>query len=389
MLGRFVLREEIARGGMGVVYAATDPTFDREVAVKVLAERLAGHPPSVRRFLAEARISAQLQHPGIPPVHEVGTLPDGRPYLAMKRIKGRTLAELLAARKHLEPDRRHFLSVFESVCQAVGYAHSRGIVHRDLKPANVMVGAFGEVQVMDWGLAKLLERPGVSPDDPAATRELVEHSDIKLPDDEKTRAGTVMGTPAFMPPEQAGGETDRIDRRADVFSLGALLCVILTGKPPYTGDSTEAVRLQAIRGETREAFARLDAINIESSLCSLCKWCLAADRDARPGDATVVAGQLATIRTAAEDKARRSDLALELSTPALVEAAMYKARAEENAARADASESKRFALARELERMQQQSRQVVAGIVCCVALLTFAACVFAVFSMPQFSTPSR
>src|SRR5262249_30223272 len=146
----------IARGGMGVIFRATDNALGREVAIKVLVERFAPDSGTARRFADEARIAAQLQHPGIPPVHDVGTLPDGRPFLAMKLIKGQTLEELLQARPDVSGERGRYVAVFEQVCQAVAYAHSRGVIHRDLKPSNVMVGAFGEVQVMDWGLAKVL-----------------------------------------------------------------------------------------------------------------------------------------------------------------------------------------------------------------------------------------
>jgi serine/threonine-protein kinase len=143
--GRYVLLEEIARGGIGAVFRATDGPLGREVAVKVLQDRFAADSGVARRFADEARITAQLQHPGIPPVHEVGTLPDGRPFLAMKLIKGSTLADLLAARPDPGHDRGRFIAVFELVCQAVAYAHAHGVLHRDLKPGNVMVGAFGEV----------------------------------------------------------------------------------------------------------------------------------------------------------------------------------------------------------------------------------------------------
>jgi serine/threonine-protein kinase len=142
---------EVGEGGMAVVYRARHAALDRRVAVKVLRPQLAGHPSVVSRFLYEARVTARLQHPGVPPVHEVGTLPDGRPFLAMKLIQGRTLHELLQERG---PGAARWLGVFEAVCQAVAYAHSEGIIHRDLKPSNVMVGAFGEVQVMDWGWRK-------------------------------------------------------------------------------------------------------------------------------------------------------------------------------------------------------------------------------------------
>src|SRR5262249_9072018 len=137
--GRYVLGAEIARGGMGVVYWATDAAFAREVAVKVLGEQFGPDSAAARRFADEAPSTGQLQHPGIPPAHDRGALPDGRPFLAMKLIKGRTLADLLDARPDPADDRGRFLAIFEQVCQAMGYAHSRDVIHRDLKPANVMV----------------------------------------------------------------------------------------------------------------------------------------------------------------------------------------------------------------------------------------------------------
>jgi tetratricopeptide (TPR) repeat protein len=149
----YELLGEIGRGGMGVVYRARDAALDRDVAVKLLTEHYPADAPVVRRFLNEARITGQLQHPGIPAVHQVGTLPDGRPFLAMKLIKGSTLDDILRRRPDPSADRGRLLAVFEAICQAVGYAHAHGVLHRDLKPSNVMVGAFGEVQVMDWGLA--------------------------------------------------------------------------------------------------------------------------------------------------------------------------------------------------------------------------------------------
>src|SRR5262249_38149978 len=148
--GRYALGAEIARGGMGVIYRVADTVLRREVAVKVLQERFAPDSNTARRFADEARITGQLQHPGIPPVHALGTLPDGRPFLAMKLIKGDTLDDLLKQRPDPSADRGRFVAAFEQVCQAVAYAHAHGVIHRDLKPANVMVGSFGEVQVMDW-----------------------------------------------------------------------------------------------------------------------------------------------------------------------------------------------------------------------------------------------
>jgi serine/threonine protein kinase len=161
--GRLRLLDEIGRGGMGAVHKAHDPALGRDVAVKVLLERYQDEPEVLRRFLDEARVGGQLQHPGVVPVYDLGCFPDGRPFFAMKLVEGRTLAALLAERPTPADDLPRFLKVFEQVCQAVGYAHSRGVIHRDLKPSNVMVGAFGEVQVMDWGLAKVRatrRRPG-------------------------------------------------------------------------------------------------------------------------------------------------------------------------------------------------------------------------------------
>jgi serine/threonine protein kinase len=206
---RYILLEEIARGGMGVIYQATDTALRREVAVKLLQERFSPNSGVARRFADEAHITAQLQHPGIPPVHDVGTLPDGRPFLAMKLIKGQTLEALLQARLGVTAERARFVAAFEQVCQAIAYAHAHDVIHRDLKPANVMVGAFGEVQVMDWGLAKVL---GAQPDDTTDAATTTAGARVVSQRDSDgllTEAGSVLGTPAYMPPEQAVGRSVR------------------------------------------------------------------------------------------------------------------------------------------------------------------------------------
>ena len=154
--GPYRIEGELGHGGMGVVFRGHDPEFDRTLAVKVLLGQHRDRPELERRFLEEARLTGRLQHPGIAPVHAIGRLPDGRPFFSMKLIEGRTLAELLKERKAPADDLPRFLGVFGQVCQTLAYAHARGILHRDVKPGNVMVGAFGEVQVMDWGLAKVL-----------------------------------------------------------------------------------------------------------------------------------------------------------------------------------------------------------------------------------------
>ena len=233
----YELLEEVGSGGMGVVYRAREIALDRDVAVKFLQGRYSAHSPSARRFLDEARITGQLQHPAIPPIHHIGTLPDGRPFLVMKLIKGDTLAQLLEDdqdKPGCSPDNRaRLVPVFAQVCQAVAYAHARKVIHRDLKPANVMVGAFGEVQVMDWGLAKVLTDQPEAPEPTAADDGLRTEIRTSREPDSATQAGSVLGTPAFMSPEQAGGEVSRVDERSDVFGLGAVLCAILTGQPPY------------------------------------------------------------------------------------------------------------------------------------------------------------
>jgi tetratricopeptide (TPR) repeat protein len=305
---RYVLGDELARGGMGVVYRATDTALDREVAVKVLQEKFGPGSGAARRFADEARITGQLQHPAIPPVHDLGTLPDGRPFLAMKLIKGQTLDVLLKARTSPGEERGRFVAVFEQVCQALACAHDHGVIHRDLKPANVMVGNYGEVQVMDWGLAKVLGPRPATMTDPDATRAGTEIQSLRDSDGEFTQAGSILGTPAFMPPEQAIGAVDQVDARSDVFGLGGILCVILTGRPPFEGDSAESIRQAAAKGKVAEAFASLDACGAESELIALCKRCLAAEKEDRPADAGEVAGKVAGLRTAAEERARRAEL---------------------------------------------------------------------------------
>ena len=155
-VGRYQIEGEIARGGMGVVFRARDSDLNRTLAIKVLRSEYRGIVEVERRFREEAQITGQLQHPSIPPVHELGLLPDGKPFFAMKLILGKTLGHLLTERRSISETLPRFLGVFEHLCQAIAYAHSRGVIHRDLKPSNVMVGNFGEVQVMDWGLAKVL-----------------------------------------------------------------------------------------------------------------------------------------------------------------------------------------------------------------------------------------
>ncbi len=271
---RYQLQGEIARGGMGAILKGRDTDLGRDLAIKVLLDSHKDKPEVVQRFIEEAQIGGQLQHPGIAPVYELGQFADRRPFFSMKLVKGETLSKLLANRAEPSVDRAKLVGIFEQVCQTVAYAHSRGVIHRDLKPANIMVGAFGEVQVMDWGLAKVLSSGGVADERRARTEHLglssIRTLRNKLGSEvgtvngvgsvgSQTQVGSVMGTPAYMPPEQALGEIDLMDERADVFGLGAILCEILTGKPPYIDDDGTVVYRMAARGKLEDCFARLDA----------------------------------------------------------------------------------------------------------------------------------
>jgi eukaryotic-like serine/threonine-protein kinase len=298
-IGRYRLLSEIGRGGMGIVFRGRDPDLNHTLAIKVLIDKYRGYADVERRFLEEVQITAQLQHPGVPPVHEVGRLEDGRPFFAMKLVKGRTLAELLKERRDLAEDLPRFLAV----CQTLAYAHSRGILHRDIKPSNIMVGAFGEVQVMDWGLAKVLAREGEAPAEEPSTIVSVRAAAAPL-----SQAGTVVGTPAYMAPEQARAEAHLVDERADVFGLGALLCVLLTGQPPYPGADQKRVYRQATRADLADAFSRLDACGADAELVRLAKSCLAVDREGRPRDAGEVARAVETYQAGVQERLRQAEV---------------------------------------------------------------------------------
>jgi serine/threonine protein kinase/tetratricopeptide (TPR) repeat protein len=309
---KYHLAGEIARGGMGVILRGFDTDLGRDVAFKVLDGELAKRPEVVRRFVEEAQIGGQLQHPGIVPVYELGLMADQSPFFTMKLVKGRTLAALLKQRKSPGDNRGRLLAIFESVCQTMAYAHSKGVVHRDLKPANIMVGAFGEVQVVDWGLAKVLQRGGVA--DERRARETL-HTVIETvrsgpgSGGSDSLVGSVMGTPAYMAPEQAQGEIEKLDERADVFSLGAILCEILTGKPPYEGVEGEKTVLRAARARLDPARERIEACEADTKLRELCLDCLRPARDARPANADEVAKAIHAWLTSTEERAHQAELA--------------------------------------------------------------------------------
>jgi len=301
---RYRFEAFLARGGMGEVWRGFDTLLARAVALKVLRERPYVDGGLRARFDEEARYVSQLEHPSIVPVYDLGELPDGRPFFVMKLIHGQTLEEVLAARATPAEDQSRWLGVFEQVCAAVAFAHARGLIHRDLKPSNVMLGEFGEVLVMDWGIAKALaaspQPARVSPPPvlPSPSAGLATTG----PEGPQTLPGQAKGTPAFMAPEQARGDVSRVGKASDVFGLGGILCVILTGQPPYTRAA------QALAGDVTEAFARLDGCGADAELIGLAKACLAPAAEARPADAVEVAGRVWRYRAevaARQDEAER------------------------------------------------------------------------------------
>jgi serine/threonine protein kinase len=257
---KYRLAGELARGGMGTVYLAEDTELNRQVAIKVL------NSPDItdelrRRMIREAQIIARLEHPGIVPVHDVGVLPDGRVFYAMKYVRGNRLDEYAAETESL----RDRLRKFQAACDAVAFAHAHRVIHRDLKPQNIMIGSFGEVLVLDWGVAKILRKDETASE--ADTLMLPAHRSNHKPSDaiENTGHGTIIGTRHYMSPEQARGEIDRLDERSDVYSLGAVLYFLLTNRSPAparprsvnskVSKAVEAICLRAMSPDMNERYA--------------------------------------------------------------------------------------------------------------------------------------
>ncbi len=295
--GRYAVTEELGRGGMGTVFLARDEELGREVAIKI--PNALASADLERRLRSEARVLARLEHPGIVPIHDAGRLADGRLFYVMKRVRGRTL------REHLQsvPDLGERLRIFERICEPVAFAHAQGFIHRDLKPENVMVGSFGEVMVMDWGVAKAVgsvqsavgghSRQSQSPFD-GAQRDAEHVEGAAVPVDSlnrqlastvaalpplETGAGTVVGTVGFMAPEQARGAVDDVDERADVYGLGAMLFLLLTDRIP-DADPSGTLRL----------------LKVPRPLAAICHRALAAEPSARYQSATALADDVARYR---------------------------------------------------------------------------------------------
>jgi serine/threonine-protein kinase len=277
-----------AEGGLGVVSVARDEELHREVALKEIQDRYADHPESRARFVLEAEVTGGLEHPGIVPVYGLGTYADGRPFYAMRFIKGDSLQHAIG-RFHDGPDGRPralsrldfeggefrgLLGRFVDVCNAIAYAHHRKVLHRDLKPGNVMLGKYGETLVVDWGLAKPLGRPGAdakSMTEPPWAPAAAGGSDA-------TQPGRAVGTPQFMSPEQAAGDWEKVGAASDVYGLGATLYALLTGRPPYPGRFVATVLEDVQRGN----YARPRHVQpvVPSPLDAVCRKAMAL----QPGD---------------------------------------------------------------------------------------------------------
>src|SRR5215216_5081212 len=259
---KYTFVKELGRGGMGVVCLAEDCELDRLVALKVI------NTPEItddlrNRMIREAQIIARLEHPGIVPVHDVGTLPDGRIFYAMKYVRGSRLDEYAAQNASL----RERLRKFQTACDAVAFAHAHGVIHRDLKPQNIMIGSFGEVLVLDWGVAKILTPPWSA----AAWRRFDiegrdrEQSGARPPhsrEESNTSDGTVIGTQHYMSPEQARGEIDQLDDRADVYSLGAVLHFLLKDQPKVS-KAAEAICSKAMAREKESRYASASELSAD------------------------------------------------------------------------------------------------------------------------------
>jgi WD40 repeat protein/serine/threonine protein kinase len=260
---RFRVLRPHDKGGLGEVFVARDEELPREVALKQIQERHADNPESRARFVLEAEVTGGLEHPGIVPVYGLGKYADGRPFYAMRFIKGDNLKEAIRRFHEASPQAgggsnppdsagernvefRQLLRRFIDVCNAIAYAHSRGVLHRDLKPGNIMLGKYGETLVVDWGLAKVGVRGDFKPDDETQEATLRPQSACGSA---QTQMGATVGTPAFMSPEQAIGQLDQLGPASDIYSLGATLYVLLTGRAPITGEDVGAVLARARRGD--------------------------------------------------------------------------------------------------------------------------------------------
>lgn len=321
---RYRIETELGRGGMGTVYAGWDVQLQRRVAIKLLSAEESEKSNSLLRFFREARIASRLQHPAIISVYDFDLAENGQAFIVMERLAGRTLRSVLDGVQDRASEMPSLLRTFLQACQGVAYAHDQGVIHRDLKPANIMVGNYGVVTVLDWGLAKVIGEPDLLADPANGDLEPVDQNGPKQTLDmpikreaSNTRFGTVFGTPGYLAPEQARGEIDRIDQRSDIFALGCILCEILTGDPPFVGKDLFETCAKAAAGRVSGAIASLDECRGPRSIVNLAKRCLSPALTDRPQDVLCVVNTLVEFlesgqRRAEQDLVRFFDLSLDL-----------------------------------------------------------------------------
>jgi serine/threonine-protein kinase len=343
---RYQIREVLGVGGMGEVRLCRDEAIGRDVAQKTLLAGRAARPAAKRRFLSEARVQGQLEHPSIVPVYDLGAAPDGGLFFTMRRVRGHTLAEVLEAVARGEPElaarysRRKLLEAFTRVCLAIDYAHARGVLHRDLKPENIMLGDFGEVYVLDWGVARLVE--GRATEAP-----------VVVPQPERAGQGSLVGTPGYMSPEQLTDLAAHQDARTDVYALGAILFEILTRRRLHTGDTLEALVRSTLLPAARPSSIAGD---VPPELDAACARAAAVDKEERFGSARALCDAVERYLDGDRDVERRRALSAEragAAAAAFERAAAPDARAEAvSSARADAVREVTAALALDAENAE-------------------------------------
>lgn len=334
---RYRIGKEIGSGGMGIVYEGWDVQLQRPIAIKIIRDKELAKPKGLLRFFREARIAARLQHPSILSIHEFDIDSNGRAFIVMGLLDGQTLRNVLADESLADGHNRvselpSLLACYLKVCQAIAYAHSCDIIHRDLKPLNIMVGSYGVVTVLDWGLAKnLLDRvDSLDSFDVDTKIRSQEQRDPACP--MATRSGEMLGTPGYISPEQARGEIDRIGKPSDVFSLGAILCEILTGHPPYVAPTPRKLQKQASAANLDDAFSRLDQCGSPPILVNLAKHCLAPDPNDRPDDAGAIVEVLTAYLDSGQARAEQElvrffDLSMDLFCIASTSGYFYRLNA--------------------------------------------------------------